>query len=101
MGVKWAGEEWLGRAPVYEGKSGGDGLARGAANSARGAARDAEADDKNDEEYGNGSGGGAREEIEENVIEAHGREYGTGRRFERGYEEAWPKVRRGQSGASA
>ena len=40
--------------------------------------RNADTDCENDEENGGGSDGGARQEIEEHVIQAHGEEYGAG-----------------------
>ena len=53
-------------------------LAVKAADDDGGAARNAETDCENDEQYGGGSDGGARQEIEEHVIQAHGEEYGAG-----------------------
>jgi hypothetical protein len=52
-------------------------LAVGAPDGHCGAARDAETDKKDDDESNRGAGGGACEEFEENVIEAHVWEYGT------------------------
>jgi len=52
-----------------------------AANGYRSAARDADSGDEDDEEYGDGSDGGAGQEIEEDVIEVHEDEYGAGRGF--------------------
>lgn len=48
-------------------------LTEGAASRDGCAARDADAYDKNHQEHGYGSGCGARQEVEKNVIQAHGR----------------------------
>ncbi len=60
-----------------------------------GAARDAQSYEEDNEEDGGGSGGGVGEEVKENVIEAHGGEYGPGGGGERDYGEEWTKVREG------
>ena len=49
------------------------------------AAGHSEADDENDHQHRGGSSGSVREEINKDVIQTHAQEYGTERRFERGY----------------
>jgi len=61
-------------------------LAEGAANCDRGAVRDADADEQNHEEHGGGSGRGVHEEVDQNLIKAHGREYEPWQGLKRGYE---------------
>jgi hypothetical protein len=56
-------------------------LAVEAANCDYGAARDADAGDEDDEEYGDGSDGGAGQEIEEDVIKVHEDEYAARKGF--------------------
>jgi hypothetical protein len=51
-------------------------LAIGAADGNWGAARQAKSDDKNHQQDTDGSDSGVSEEIDENVIETHGDEYG-------------------------
>jgi len=53
----------------------------------------AKTDDENDHQYRGSSRRGARKEFDEDVIESHNEEYGSDQRFQRGYDQAWPKVR--------
>ena len=60
-------------------------LAVEAADGDGSAARDADADYEDDEQYGGGSDGGARQEVEEHVIQTHEGQYGTGEGVGRDY----------------
>ena len=74
-------------------------LAEGAANCDRGAVRDADADEQNHEEHGGGSGRGVHEEVDQDVIQAHGKEYEPRGDVKRGYERLELRFgARGESG---
>jgi len=75
--------------------AGSDGLAEGSANYDRCAARDADAHDENHEEHGGGSGCGAHQEVEKNVIQSHEKQYGPDLSVAGGYERHEPKFEMG------